>query len=189
MAKIKLSQLKPNKKNPRKISEAKLAKLQESIEGFKKMMTIRKIVIDEKGIILAGNQRYQALKALGYKEIPSTWVHKVSNLSEEEKKEFMLKDNDHGGDWDAQMFDNKFWKDEEVNDWMGEEFLQGLPIVPQEKKGGKTQKKVAFSASTTTVKLKYSEAKYKKVVAALATISEDQGDALWQLLKDKKLVR
>jgi len=68
------------------------------------MMEIRRIVIDEDNNILGGNKRYFALKKLGYKEIPDAWIEKVEGLTEEQKKEFIVKDNAHfGSEWDYEL--------------------------------------------------------------------------------------
>ena len=72
------------------------------------MMELRPIIVDEKGIILGGNMRYQALKALGYKEIPDTWVKNVDTLTEEEKQRFVVSDNVQFGDWDWDVLANEF---------------------------------------------------------------------------------
>jgi len=68
------------------------------------MMSIRKIIIDENNEILGGNKRFFALKKLGYKEIPNEWVEQVLDLTEEQKKEFIVKDNAHwGSEWDLDI--------------------------------------------------------------------------------------
>ena len=102
---IKLSSLKPLENNPfKKRDDDQIKKIGESIKSFERMMSIRKIIIDEDNEILGGNKRFFALKKLGYKEIPDEWVDQVLDLSEEQKKEFIVKDNSHwGSEWDYEM--------------------------------------------------------------------------------------
>lgn len=108
---IKLSSIKPNPDNPRLIKDDKFYKLVESIKTFgEKMMPLRPIVIDENKIILGGNMRFKALKELGYKEVPASWVKSANDLSAAQKKEFIIKDNVGFGSWD---FDSL------ANDWDG----------------------------------------------------------------------
>jgi hypothetical protein len=121
---MKLSKLKLNDKNPRTITESEFNKLKNSVKSFEKMMSLRPIVVDEKNVILGGNQRYRALQALGYKEIPDEWVKQAKDLSEEEKKEFIIKDNVPLGQWDWDMLANEDWQEDKLNDWMAK------PVIP-----------------------------------------------------------
>ena len=99
---MKLSQLKPLEKNPfKKKDDEQIKKIGKSIQDFERMMSIRPIIIDEENTILGGNKRYFALKHLGYKEIPESWVKQEIGLTEEQKREFIVKDNSHwGSEWD-----------------------------------------------------------------------------------------
>lgn len=105
---MKLSELKPNPDNPRVIKDAKFKKLCESIKEFPKMFELRPIVIDENNVVLGGNMRLKALQYLGYKEIPDEWVKKADELTEEQKKEFIIKDNVPFGEWDWDILSNTF---------------------------------------------------------------------------------
>ncbi len=72
------------------------------------MMKLRPIVIDADGVILGGNMRYEALKANGLKEIPEEWVKRADELTEEQKKEFVIKDNSSFGENDWDLLANLF---------------------------------------------------------------------------------
>jgi len=104
---MKITELKPLEKNPFKSSgDEQIERIAKSIQEFERMMEIRKIVIDEENNILGGNKRYFALKKLGYKEIPDIWIEKVEGLTEEQKKEFIVKDNAHwGSEWDYDLLE------------------------------------------------------------------------------------
>lgn len=114
--KMKISEIKLNKKNPRLIKGDKFEKLKKSIIEFPKMLELRPIIIDNDNIILGGNMRYQALKDLGYKELPDNWVKKSSELSEDEKQRFIIADNVGYGDWDWDIIANE-WDTELLADW------------------------------------------------------------------------
>jgi len=102
---MKVSDLKPLEKNPFKSKgDAQIKRIAKSIQEFERMMSIRKIIIDEENNILGGNKRYFALKKLGYKEIPDEWIERVTDLTEEQKREFIVKDNAHwGSEWDYEL--------------------------------------------------------------------------------------
>ena len=110
---VKLSEIKPNPDNPRVIKRNQLKSLQKSLNDFPEMMKLRPIVVDEDGVILGGNMRYQALMANGATE---TEVETVSGLTPEQKREFMIKDNVAFGDWDWDKLANE-WDASELNDW------------------------------------------------------------------------
>lgn len=113
---MKLSQLKPNPDNPRKITAESLAKLKQSIEDFPRIMEARPIIVDEHSVILGGNMRYAAIKALGIKDIPDEWVKRVEGLSEAEKKELIVKDNVSSGQWDWDVLPD-FASESTLADW------------------------------------------------------------------------
>jgi ParB-like chromosome segregation protein Spo0J len=113
---IKINTIKPNPDNPRKIDAAQLELLKKSITEFSKMMVLRPIIIDESGTVLGGNMRLEAIKALGMKEIPKEWVKRADDLSEAEKREFIIKDNAGFGDWDIELLESD-WSDLPLADW------------------------------------------------------------------------
>ena len=76
------------------------------------MLEIRPIVVNQDMIILGGNMRYKACKEAGLKEIPVI----VTDLTEDQQREFLIKDNVSGGEWDWSMLANE-WNVEELTDW------------------------------------------------------------------------
>lgn len=113
---MKISELKPLEKNPFKSKgDEQIQQIANSIQNFEKMMSIRPIIYDETNVILGGNKRFFALKMLGYKEIPETWAKQVTDLTEEEKREFIVKDNAHWGSvWDYDLLQE--WK-VDLSEW------------------------------------------------------------------------
>ena len=106
---MKTSMLKMNPNNPRKIQPDKLEKLCASITNFPQMMTLRPIVYDPVTMhVLGGNQRLAAIRKLGMKEIPDEWAIAATDLTPEQQKEFILRDNVQFGDWDFDMLSTEF---------------------------------------------------------------------------------
>jgi DNA modification methylase len=124
---MKLSAIKENPNNPRQISREDFERLKRSIQEFPQMLALRPIVIDENGVSLGGNMRKRALKALGYKEIPDEWVKRADELTPEQKREFVIKDNGSFGEWDADLLANE-WSDLPLVEWgvdLPEDWLSG----------------------------------------------------------------
>lgn len=115
-AMIKVSSLKKNPENPRRIRDEKFEKLKASIQKFPQMMELRPMVVDETNTVLGGNMRLNAIKALGMTEIPDEWVKKASDLTEDQKKEFVIKDNSGFGEYDWDAIANE-WSDLPLADW------------------------------------------------------------------------
>lgn len=114
--KIKVSTLKPNPDNPRVIRDEKFKKLVQSIKDFPQMMSLRPMVVDESNVLLGGNMRLRAIQELGMKEIPDAWVKRAADLTEEQKKEFIIKDNVGFGEWDWDILADE-WDAEQLEDW------------------------------------------------------------------------
>ena len=110
---VKISEVKVNPNNPRLIKDDKFAKLVQSIKDLPQMLAIRPIVVNADMIVLGGNMRLKACKEAGLKEVP---IIIADNLTEEQQREFLIKDNVSGGEWDWQMLAND-WDTEQLNDW------------------------------------------------------------------------
>lgn len=113
---MKLIDILPNPENPRVLRDEKFAKLKQSIQEFPKMMSLRPMVVDSEGVILGGNMRYRALQDLGFKEIPNEWVKRADELTEDEKRRFIISDNVGFGDWDWDALGND-WDADQLTDW------------------------------------------------------------------------
>jgi hypothetical protein len=98
--KIDINEINLNDENPRNITDDKFNKLVKSIREFPEMLEIRPIVVDENMTVLGGNMRLKACKAAGLKEVE---IYKVEQLTEEQKKEFVIKDNASYGEWDLDV--------------------------------------------------------------------------------------
>jgi len=120
--KVKISEIKSNPNNPRLIKDDKFHKLVKSIQEFPKMLDIRPIVVNADMIVLGGNMRLKACKEAGLKEVPVIFAE---DLTEEEQKEFIIKDNVGFGEWDWDMIANE-WDAEQVEEW-------GLDVWQNEK--------------------------------------------------------
>lgn len=117
---MKISNIKPNPSNPRIIKDDKFKKLVQSLRDFPEMMEKRPMVcvtdVDGKIYPLGGNMRFRALQELKYTEIPDSWVQMADEWTEEQRKEFVIKDNVGFGEWDWGMLANE-WDAQQLNDW------------------------------------------------------------------------
>jgi len=111
--KVNIAAIKPNEENPRYINDSKFKKLVKSIKEFPEMLETRPLVVDEDMIVLGGNMRLKALKSAGVFEVP---VHQVKDWTEDQKKEFIIKDNVSYGNWDWDIIAND-WETNIISDW------------------------------------------------------------------------
>ena len=110
---IKLYKIKGNPRNPRIIKNDKFKKLVKSIKDFPEMLKLRPIVVDENLMILGGNMRWKASKDAGLKEV---WIEIAEGLTEEQKEEFIVKDNVGFGEWDFDILANE-WDIDKLDEW------------------------------------------------------------------------
>ena len=110
---VKISKVKGNPDNPRIIKNDKFKKLVKSIQEFPEMLKLRPIVVDEDFMVLGGNMRLKASKEAGLKEV---WIEVAEGLTEEQKKEFIVKDNVGFGEWEWDMLANE-WDSVQLAEW------------------------------------------------------------------------
>tara|TARA_R100000458_G_C8277373_1_gene252876 strand:+ start:3305 stop:4036 length:732 start_codon:yes stop_codon:yes gene_type:complete len=133
--KININKIKGNPGNPRIIKNDKFKKLVKSIEEFPEMLELRPIVVDENMMILGGNMRWKASKELGLKEV---WIDTATGLSEEQKKEFIVKDNVSFGEWEWDVLANQ-WDSVEITDWGLDVWQNEDDVKEKEKYTGKIE--------------------------------------------------
>jgi DNA modification methylase len=110
---MNINEIKPNPNNPRIIKDDKFKKLVKSIQDFPQMLELRPIVIDENNIVLGGNMRLKACIEAGLTDVP---VKQAKELTEEQKKEFIVKDNVGYGEWDWDDLANN-WDEQLLTEW------------------------------------------------------------------------
>lgn len=102
--------------NPRIIKKDQFEKLKQSIKDNADYFEARPIILSDRTgelIILAGNQRYKAAKAIGMTEVPTILL---PNLTEEREKEIIIRDNVENGEWDWDKLANE-WDAATLADW------------------------------------------------------------------------
>ena len=85
------------------------------------MLKLRPIVVNSDMVVLGGNMRLKACKEAGLKEV---WILKADELTEQQQREFIVKDNVGFGEWDWDVLGNE-WNVHQLEDW-------GLDLVPFE---------------------------------------------------------
>ncbi len=111
--KVSIDKLKPNPDNPRIIKDDKFKKLVQSIKDFPEMLKLRPIVVDKDMVVLGGNMRLRALKDAGVKEVE---VIIANNLTDDQKREFIIKDNVGFGEWNWETLANE-WDSDKLDEW------------------------------------------------------------------------
>jgi DNA modification methylase len=110
---VKVGEIKANPNNPRIIKDDKFKKLVKSIQDFPEMLKLRPIVVNDDMVVLGGNMRLKACKEAGLKMIS---IIKANQLTEQQQKEFIVKDNVGYGEWDWDDLANN-WDAEQLTDW------------------------------------------------------------------------
>jgi DNA modification methylase len=111
--KVNIKEVTPNEKNPRYIRDPKFNKLVKSIQAFPEMLEKRPIVVDENMVVLGGNMRLKACEKAGLTEV---WIDVAEGWTQEQKNEFIIKDNVGFGEWDWEILANE-WDTQELSDW------------------------------------------------------------------------
>ena len=131
-----INNIRQNEDNPRKISKTKMSDLVNSILSFPEMLAYRSLVTDKGGVIIGGNMRHKALMAIAqmtegetrqrlstvvrpedvearvaywnnWRKNPSVSVESTE-MDDDERTEFIIKDNGDFGEWDKKMVENLY---------------------------------------------------------------------------------
>jgi len=126
MERVDIRQIRPNPENPRVIKDNKFQKLVKSITELPQMLELRPIVVNRDMIVLGGNMRLKACEAAGLTEVPVVFA---DNLTPEQEREFIVKDNSSFGEWDWDLLANE-WDVEQLQDWGID--IGGFDLSPNE---------------------------------------------------------
>ena len=110
---VSINKVKPNENNPRFIKDYKFKKLVKSIKEFPEMLKLRPIVVNSDMVVLGGNMRLKACAEAGLKEV---YILKADELTEQQQREFIVKDNVGFGEWDWDILGNE-WNSVQLEDW------------------------------------------------------------------------
>ena len=112
MQRVPIGTIKNNPNNPRVIKDDKFKKLVQSIKDLPEMAEVRPVVVNTDMVVLGGNMRLKAMREAGWKDVP---IH-VVDWDEDKQRQFIIKDNVSGGEWDWEMLANE-WDTEELQEW------------------------------------------------------------------------
>lgn len=117
MIKISINKIKNNPSNPRIIKDEKYKKLVKSLREFPQMLEKKPLICctseDGNYYVLGGNMRLKACKEVGIAEVP---ILLADDWTEEQKNEFIVKDNVSYGEWDWDVLANE-WDSDQLKDW------------------------------------------------------------------------
>lgn len=102
--------------NPRTIEERDFKKLCQSLIDNPEFFYARPIILSNRtGILvaIAGNMRLRAAIEIGMKEVPTVLI---PNLSEDQEKEIIIRDNVSNGKWDWDILANE-WDENQLMEW------------------------------------------------------------------------
>tara|TARA_R100001460_G_scaffold30186_1_gene59610 strand:+ start:3387 stop:4019 length:633 start_codon:yes stop_codon:yes gene_type:complete len=102
---ISIQKIRENIDNPRVIKDYKFKKLVNSLKNFPQMLEKRPIVVDENYMVLGGNMRLKACREAGLEKV---WIDIAKDWTDEQKKEFIVKDNLSYGEWDWEILANEY---------------------------------------------------------------------------------
>ncbi len=171
---VKIENVKSNPNNPRLIKDDKFHKLVQSLKDFPEMAKVRPIVVNQDFVVLGGNMRLKAMKEAGWKEVPV----QVVDWSEQQQKEFIIKDNVGFGEWEWDMLANE-WDADDLEKW-------GLDVPRFDEQDYSDKNKELnvndFENQNYTIKLEFTEDDYNFVKNKLQQLGQTPEKILYDAL-------
>lgn len=170
-----ISELNELEGNPRTIKKDDFERLKKSIQDNQDYFEARPIILSDrtgKLVIIAGNQRYKAAKAIGMTEVPTVLL---SGLSEEREREIVIRDNVENGEWDMDILANE-WDTTDLKEWGAEINWNEQNIADND------EIELDELSDEMELKIKLSSEDYRKVVDALRDIDENLSEAIKKVL-------
>lgn len=177
---MKLSDIRANPNNPRKVSPERLELLKNNILKLPKMMSLRPIVIDSENIVVGGNQRLAALQALGYTEIPDDWIKSAKDLTADEIRLFTIMDNANIGEWDIDALMRDFG-DIDVES-LGVELPSWATVEEPDLQALFEEGTVGDKIPKEKIVLEYTSEEYEQVIAAFKDHKGSKEQIVFNLL-------
>lgn len=170
-----ISELNELEGNPRTIKKDDFERLKKSLQDNQDYFEARPIILSDrtgKLVIIAGNQRYKAAKAIGLTEVPTVLL---SGLSEEREREIVIRDNVENGEWDMDILANE-WDTTDLKEWGAEINWNEQNIADND------EIELDELSDEMELKIKLSSDDYRKVVDALRDIDENLSEAIKKVL-------
>lgn len=170
-----ISELNELEGNPRTIKKDDFERLKKSLQDNQDYFEARPLILSDrtgKLVIIAGNQRYKAAKAIGMTEVPTVLL---SGLSEEREREIVIRDNVENGEWDMDILANE-WDTTDLKEWGAEINWNEQNIADND------EIELDELSDEMELKIKLSSEDYRKVVDALRDIDENLSEAIKKVL-------
>lgn len=176
-----LDELKKLENNPRTIKKKDFETLKKSVEENPDYFEARPIILSDRTgelVIIAGNMRYEAAKALGMEQVPTVLL---KGLDEERERQIIIRDNVNNGDWDFDELLNN-WDPDKLQDWGIHNIKQS---IEDEKPMSETPPSIVASFITLEyndeIQLQIQDDTAEQLMAEMVAYKQDKGtyDGFW----------
>lgn len=177
----RLDELKKLENNPRTIKKKDFETLKKSVKENPDYFEARPLILSDRTgelVIIAGNMRYEAAKAIGMEQVPTVTLR---GLSEEREREIIVRDNVNNGDWDFDELLNN-WDPDKLQDWGIHNIKQS---IEDEKPMSETPPSIVASFITLEyndeIELQITDETAEQLMAEMVAYKQDKGtyDGFW----------